>query len=108
MLDHQVIPPTRAPCENAQLALQANPTCASAQASSEVAFDSGSPIAESDIITVCTQTCRNLISDSVVMCTDNIVSYSAIYIYIHIYTCNSYTTGMSAYIQAKHECPWYN
>ncbi|XP_065899025.1 uncharacterized protein [Dysidea avara] len=69
-----VIPSTRIPCENAQLALQANPTCASAQASSEVAFDSGSPIAESDIITVCTQTCRNLISDSVVMCTDNIAA----------------------------------
>ena len=76
MLDHQVIP---SPCENAQFSLAANPTCASAQASAEVAFDSGSPVAESDIITACTQTCRNLISDSVVMCTDNIVSYSAIY-----------------------------
>ena len=70
--------PQATACENAQLALAANPTCASAQASSEVAFDSGSPIAESDVITVCTQTCRNLISDSVVMCTKNIVSYSTI------------------------------
>ncbi|XP_065899092.1 uncharacterized protein [Dysidea avara] len=58
--------PTRTPCENAQLALAANPTCASAQASSAVDFESGRPLAESDVVTVCGGTCRNLIRNTAV------------------------------------------
>jgi len=70
--------PTRTPCESATIALANNRNCASAQARLQATISGGSVLADSDINTVCAQTCRTLITNSINQCTDDAVSYSAI------------------------------